>query len=161
MHEGPPQGAQQRAIPGQAVADLEGETEYPLAHGDVRHDLIDQARGGVCHAAAHAAGAEGAPFARERHQAAVVARGAAQPQEAVRQDAALQEGAQVALHVPRQGVIAAAGLLQEGLQMLGQYLVEQGVLGLVALVRAGEWNGGGVHAAGIANAVPAVAAGGG
>ena len=34
--------------------------------------------------------------------------------------------------------------------MLGQHLVGQAVLELVALKRAGEWNDGGVHAAGAA-----------
>ena len=53
----------------------------------------------------------------------------------------------VALHVPRQRVIRRAGLLREGFQVLGQHLVERDVLGLVAVVLAGEWVGGGLHAA--------------
>ena len=53
------------------------------------------------------------------------------------EDAAVQEGARVALDIPRQRVIRRAGLLQEGLQVLGQHLVERAVLGLVAVVRAG------------------------
>ena len=72
------------------------------------------------------------------------------------QDAAIQEGAPVTLPVPRQRVVAAAGLRQEGLQVLGQHLIEPAVFWLVALVHAREWSGGGVHASGTAKAAPDV-----
>ena len=55
-------------------------------------DVIDQVRGALRHASRPARGTEPAALAAERHQLVVATIGAAQAQEAVRQDAALQEG---------------------------------------------------------------------
>ncbi len=81
---------------------------------------------------------------------------AAQPQEAVRQDAAFQEGVELVLDEPRQvGTGGLFGLSEERRGMLLHQAVQRGLLGPVALVvhrarsgRAALWltrPRGGVH----------------
>jgi hypothetical protein len=53
-------GAQEGAIPGEAIAQREGEAEDPLAYGDVGQDAVHQVGGGVGHAATEAGGVEAA-----------------------------------------------------------------------------------------------------
>jgi hypothetical protein len=64
--------------------------QHPLPHRHVRDDVVDQVRCGLRHAPCAARGAETPPLAAERQQLVVAALAAAQPQEAVRQDAAAQ-----------------------------------------------------------------------
>ncbi len=51
-----PRPAQQKPVMGETLADLDGEAEHPLAHGDAGQDVIGQARGGVGHPAPQATG---------------------------------------------------------------------------------------------------------
>ena len=91
--------AHQLAVPGQAIANLEGQTQHPLAHGDRRQDLVDQTSGGVHHAPSHATGAEGTSLAGEGHDALVRAVFTPYAQEACGQDATVKVGAQLFLDV--------------------------------------------------------------
>ena len=65
-------------------------------------DVINQMRGSLCHAASAARGAKATPLAGEGDQLVVSAVAAAQPQETVGQDAALQKGVELVLHELRQ-----------------------------------------------------------
>jgi len=81
--------------------------------------MIDQLRGGLRHAPRSTRWAEPSALATERQQLVVPAVGTAQAQEAVRQDAARQEGVELVTDELRQA--SASGLLslsEEGLGVL-------------------------------------------
>jgi len=67
------EGGEQLAVPGQPLADLEGEAEHPLAGGRVGQDVVDEVGGGVGPAAAQAGGASSGASCRS--SSARVARG--------------------------------------------------------------------------------------
>jgi len=139
------QGAQKSAqylagesrIPGTAVPQRVWQGEDPLACGDLREYSIDEVCGGVRHASSSAGGTQAPSFTREGEQAVVAAGIAVQAQEPVGQDAAVEIGAQFALHETsdRRALLACAR--EEALEVLSHDFVEQRVLGLVALVLDG------------------------
>jgi hypothetical protein len=90
-------GADQRPVPGQAVTDLVGEAQYPLAHRDGGEHLLGQPRRRVGHATAQARRAEAALLAGKRHHPTLTAIFAAHPQEPVGEDAAFEIRAQLLL----------------------------------------------------------------
>ena len=92
-------------------------------------------RRGVGHAAAAARGTEAAALARERHQTVVAALVAAQAQEAVREDSAAQEGAELLLDEVRRGPFAHPRAREEGLELLAEDAMHQGVFGRARCVR--------------------------
>ena len=105
-----------------------------------------------------ARGAEPSALATERHQFVVATIGAAQAQEAVRQDAALQERVELVFDELRQaGAGGRLGLGEEAPGMLLHQAVQRGLLGSVALVvdlgaitmRPAGWAGVGLHALGM------------
>ena len=109
--------------------------EHPLAHRHMGDDVVHQVRSGLCHAAGAARRAKAAPLAAEGDQFVVAAVNAAQPQEAVGQDAALEEGAELVLHELRQiGPGGGFGLGEEGRGVLLHQTVPRGLLGVVTLV---------------------------
>src|SRR5437016_2482891 len=61
--------AAERVIVGEEIAQAVRKREHPLAHGNVRQDVIDEVGGLLRHAAAAAARTKAASFARERHEA--------------------------------------------------------------------------------------------
>ncbi|MBK8763788.1 MAG: hypothetical protein IPM01_03835 [Burkholderiaceae bacterium] len=65
-------------------------------------DVVDQVRRRLCHAPRAARRAKAAPLATEGDELVVAAVAAAQSQEAVREDAALQERVELVLHELRQ-----------------------------------------------------------
>ena len=69
----------------------------PLARGDPGNDLLDQVGGGLGHAPPGTGGTKPPPLAAEGQQQLVVAGVTAQPQKAMREDAALQVVVQFAL----------------------------------------------------------------
>jgi hypothetical protein len=75
-------------------------------------------RGGVGHPAPAARGTEAAALARERHEAIVAAVVAAQAQEAVSQDAAAQEGAELLLDEVRRRTLARPRAREEPFELL-------------------------------------------
>jgi len=118
--------------------------------------VLDQMRGALRHAPRSARGAEPSALATKRHELVVAAIGAAQAQEAVRQDAALQERVELGFDELRQaGTKGLFGLGKEALGVLLHQAVQRGLLGSVALVvhrarssRAALWLArprGGVH----------------
>ena len=81
----------QLGLCGQQHAKRDGQGQDPLPHRHVGNDVIHEVRRGLRHAPRAARRAEPATLAAERQQLVVTALGAAQPQESMRQDAALEE----------------------------------------------------------------------
>ena len=80
-------------------------------------------------------GLQAAPLAGESDQLVVAAAATAQPQEAMRQDAALQKGVELVLHELRQvGSGGGFDLGEESRGVLLHQAVQRGLVGAVALV---------------------------
>lgn len=124
-------------VVGDAVAQVVGQAQDPLAQGSVGHDAVDEVGGQAGHALATAGGAEAAALAGEGDEAVVTAAVAVHAGEAVGEDAAVEEGAQLAAHEARKTALGSGGGGEEGLQVLLQRAVERGGLGLAAAVAAG------------------------
>ena len=98
-----------------------GEGEYPLAHGQVRQDMLGEVGGDLRHAPGVAGGAGPTALAGEGDQAlmaAVVAPGAGEP---VRENAAMEVGPEVPLDPGGDAVtqrVALSGPGQEGLEAM-------------------------------------------
>jgi hypothetical protein len=121
--------ARERAIVGAAVAKGVGQREYPLTDRHHREHAVHEVRRGVGHAPAATRRAEAAPLARERHESIVAALVAAQAQEAVREEAAAQEGAKLLLDEVRRGALARSCAGEKGLELLADHAVQEVVLG--------------------------------
>ena len=93
-------------------------------------------RGRFGHASTAAAGAEAAPFARQRHHKIARTTVAVESNQALGQHAAIEEGSQLLLHEARHAyrAIVHRGSLQECLQVILQDLVKHALLGSPALV---------------------------
>jgi len=128
-------GRHQLGLCGQQQAQRDGQRQNPLAHRHVGNDVVDQVRRRLRHAPGPARGAKAAPLAREGDQLVVAAVAAAQSQEAVGQDAALQEGVELILDELRQvGASLGLSLLDEGRRVLLHQAVQRGLFRAVALV---------------------------
>src|SRR5438094_9185289 len=110
----------ERVIVGEEIAQAVRQREHPLAHGNVRQDVIDEVCGLLRHAAAAAARTKAASFARERHEALEGTALAPNAREASAERAARQELAELSLdEAGEPAAIAAVGdLAQEGFQVL-------------------------------------------
>jgi ABC-type cobalamin transport system permease subunit len=98
-------------------------------------DVVHQVRRGLRHAPRAARGAKAAALAAEREQLVVAALAAAQPQEAMRQDAALQEGFELVLDEPGQlGASAGLGVGDEAGRVLLYQAVQRSLFRTVAFV---------------------------
>ncbi len=121
---------EQGRVPGQSIAKRVRQTQHPLAHRHVRHDLVDQARRPLGHPPPSARGADAATLATEGHEDVVLARRAAATGKAMRQDSAPQIAPQLRLDKRREA--RAAGVLvdplEECLQVLTQDQVQRPVL---------------------------------
>ena len=125
----------QLGLRGQQQAQRDRQRQHPLPHRHVRDDVVDQVRRGLRHAPRAARRAEPAALAAEGQQLVVAALAAAQPQEAVGQDAALEEGVELVLDEPRQlGSGAGLGVGDEAGRVLLHQAVQRGLLRAVALV---------------------------
>jgi hypothetical protein len=120
------------------VAKRVGKREHPLANGNLGKDAVDEVGRGVRHTPAPARRAEAAALAREGDEAVVAAAVTVQPQEAVRQDATAQEGAELLLDEARYRLIAVGRAREKALELLADDLVEEGLLRLMALVLGHE-----------------------
>src|SRR3954453_12644931 len=69
-----------------------GNESTPLAHRHARDHAVDQVGSALRHAPRPAGGAKSAPLTGESHQLLVAALTTAQPQKAVREDAAFEKG---------------------------------------------------------------------
>jgi hypothetical protein len=87
--------------------------------------FIDETGGGVCHTAAAAGWAEAAPLAGEGDDAVVPAVIAVDAQEAVRGDAAIEKGAEVAHDEERYRATLHLPVGEEGGQMLRDRMVQR------------------------------------
>jgi hypothetical protein len=97
--------------------------------------MVHQVRRGLRHPPGAARRAEPPPLAAERQQLVVAALAAAQPQEAVGQDAALEEGFELVLDEARQLRSGAGlGVCDEAGRMLLHRVMQRGLLGAVAFV---------------------------
>src|SRR2546429_1615055 len=123
-------GAAERVIVGEEIAQAVRKREHPLAHGNVRQDVIDEVGGLLRHAAAAAARTKAASFARERHEALEGTALAPNAREASAERAARQELAELSLdEAGEPAAIAAVGdLAQEGFQVLADDAMEDGAL---------------------------------
>jgi hypothetical protein len=120
---------------GQQQAQWDRQGQDTLAHRHVRNDLVHQVRRSLRHAPLAARRAEPAPLAAEGQQLVVAALAAAQPQETVSQDAALEEGIELVLDEARQlGPGAVLGARDEAGRVLLHQAVQRGLLRAVALV---------------------------
>ncbi len=101
--------------------------------------MIDEMGRGFAHAPRATTGTEAAPLAAERNERRATAAGAHDPREAVGQDAAAEEGAELAHDEARKGSAIRIGgeAREEGLQVFGEELIERGLLRLAAAVAAG------------------------
>ena len=129
--------AAERVIVGEEIAQAVRQREHPLAHGDVRQDVIDEVCGLLRHAAAAAARTKAASFARERHEALEGTALAPNAREASAERAARQELAELSLdEAGEPAAIAAVGdLAQEGFQVLAHDAMEDGALRGPGLIR--------------------------
>jgi len=135
-------GAPQRVIPRELVAQAMRQRQHPLADRHGTQDRIDEVCGAFGHAAAPATGTH-PTFARKRDQALGVARVASKASEAPGPDAACNEVAELPLDEGRQAVAAGAlgGGAEKGGEMLAHDLVEHGVLGEpTSILRVGAPN---------------------
>ena len=87
----------------------------------------------LCHAPGAAGGAKPAPLGAECHQLVVAAVAAAQSQEAVREDAAFEEGVELVLDELRQAG-PGLSLREEGCGVLLHQVVQRGLFRAVSLV---------------------------
>jgi hypothetical protein len=109
--------AAQGGVPRQSVAQAIRQRQDPLAHRHPRQHLVDEIGGTLCHAPPSTARAEAAPLAGDGQEALEGAVGAPKPREAVGQDPAREELAELLLDEAGQAVSVAAvgGFPAEGL----------------------------------------------
>ena len=129
VQEGPDEdaedGAAEAVVPGEQVAQAVGEAQHPLADGDAGQHTIHEVGGALGHAAAPATGAEATALAGEGDQPLQGAGVAPEPREAVGEDAAGQELAELPLHEP--GEAGAVGALSRFLEKGVQVGADDGV----------------------------------
>jgi hypothetical protein len=108
----------------------------PLARRDAREDAVDQVSGRPLHPPRRARWANSAALTRECDERLVATRGAAHAGEAVDENATAQIALELRDDEPRQAaaVIASFRLGEEGVQVLADGLVQEGLLRLAAAV---------------------------
>ena len=125
----------QQWLRGQQQAQRDRQRQHPLAHRHMGDDVVDQMGRGLRHAPRAARGAKPAALAAEGDELVVAAVAATQPQETMRQDAALKKGLELVRHELRQaGGRSGVDLGEEGRGVLLHQAVKRGLLGAVALV---------------------------
>ena len=82
----------QLGLRGQQQAQRDRQRQHPLPHRHVWDDVVDKVRRSLRHPARAARETEPTPLAAERQRLVVAALAAAQPQEAVGLDTALEDG---------------------------------------------------------------------
>ncbi|MFZ1058261.1 MAG: hypothetical protein WAP47_03600 [Candidatus Rokuibacteriota bacterium] len=137
-------GAAEAVVPGEQVAQAVGEAQDPLADGDAGQHTIHEVGGALGHAPTAAARAEATALAGEGDQPLQGAGVAPEPREAVGEDAAGEELAELLLDEAGQaGAVGALGRCAEkGLQVGADDGVEDAALGVAwAVGRAREDHG--------------------
>ncbi len=105
-------GRHQLGLRGQQQAQRDRQRQHPLPNRHMGDDVVHQMRRRLRHASGAARRAKAAPLAAEGDELVVAAVTAAQPQKAVGQDAALEEGVELVLHELRQ--VGAGGIFGLG-----------------------------------------------
>ena len=132
--EGGQDGAAQVAAVGDACAQREGKGEHPLADAVGGQDPVDEVGGALGHLPGVARGAESAVLAREGHDAGGITVGAAEQREARGLgDAAQQVVLELPADVRRQEAAVGLGAVEEGVEVA----VEHPVQGVFAAPRGG------------------------
>src|SRR5262249_41322565 len=128
-HEHPDNRPTQGVVEREPVAQPVRDGERPLPDGNPGQDRLDEIRGLLGHAPPAATGADRAAFARQRHEALERAVVAANPQEAMDEQSTPEQGAELAFDEAGQPRPVGAGGRrgEEGLQMLADYSVQNGV----------------------------------
>jgi hypothetical protein len=128
-------GRHELGLCGQQQAQEDGQRQHPLAHRHPGDHVVLQVSSCLRHAPGAAGKAEPAPLATESDQLVVAAVTAAQPQETVSQDAALEEPAKLVLDELRQvDACSAFGLGNEGRGVLLHQAVQRGLFRAVAFM---------------------------
>ena len=133
-HEETQDGARERGVVGEAIAEREGQREHPLPHGDLRQDPIHQVGGCVGHTPPAAGGTEAAALAREGDDAVQAAGVAVHAHEAAGEDAAAEEAPELALDEAGHRALTGLRAGQEGLELRLNHSVEDTLLGAAACV---------------------------
>jgi len=119
----------------QQQAQRNRQRQNPVAHRDTRDDMVDQVGRRLGHAPGSARRTKPPALAAEGDQLVVAAVAAAQPQEAMRQDAVFEKGVELARDEFRQvGDGRGLSLLEEGGGVLLHQAVQRGLLRAVAFV---------------------------
>jgi len=118
----------------QKVAQGKGEADDPLAKRDIGKHLIRQQGDGLGHAVGATAGAEATLLTGKRDLSLEGAFVAVYPEKAVLEAAALQVGLELLVDMVRQGISLMGHLLDKGGIVRLDKLVEQCLVGRVALV---------------------------
>lgn len=101
-HEDPADGAAEVRIQGEQVTQTPGKRDDPLAHGDIRKDVVHEVGGGLGHAASSTGGAEPSALAGEGNQEVGATAETVEAAEAMGEDSASEVGAELAFDVRRQ-----------------------------------------------------------
>jgi hypothetical protein len=125
-------GAAEAVVPGEQIAQPVGQAEDPLPHGDAGQHAVHEAGGALGHAPAAAARTEAAPLAGKGNQPLLGTGVATQAGEAVGQDAAGEELAELLLHELRQAgtVGTVSRFAEKGLQVSADNGMEDAALRL-------------------------------
>jgi hypothetical protein len=123
---------------GEKKAETERHAQHELSHGYVGDDMVHNVGGTRVHATRAAARADRTPLlAAESDESRPTARGAFCDGETSGQDPTIKEGSERSLDIPWQSpVVLLSCLAEEGLQVFGNDLVQESLLGLVALATA-------------------------
>jgi hypothetical protein len=136
---------QRRPIALHEVAQPLGHRQHPLAHRQVRKNMVHQVRRRLLHAPRVARGADCATLAREGYRLVMRAVLAPHPRKTVGQDAALQVFAKRLRYIGQWGVLVALAIdlagaeeRKPGLQMTGHGAVQHRALGMARVVELGS-----------------------
>ena len=122
------------------IAQRDGHRDHPLPGRHPRDHLFHQMRPHLGHAPSSTGGTKSPLLAAESEQHRVWAGVTAQPHKAMRQDAALQGGVKLFLHILGQPSAVRIGREggQKRFEVLGNHLVEHCVAGVSRLVCRGD-----------------------
>jgi hypothetical protein len=139
--EGTQEGAKdlsrQPCIPGASVSQRIRKREHPLTDRHMRQHAIDEPGRCVRHSQAAAGRAEPSALARKGDEPIVTAGVAMDAQKSMREDPALEIGADLSLDKASNRRALSSRASQEGLELFANDFVEKSLLGLMALISNG------------------------
>ncbi|HWA73778.1 MAG TPA: hypothetical protein VG937_15645 [Polyangiaceae bacterium] len=109
-----------------------------MSYGNFWENSLNQVRSRPAHSSGIAGWARASPLARKRDQEFLTTELAARSQKTKGVDTALEEGAEFLLDVGgKTSLVLLAGFGQEGFQMLGHELIENGLRGAMLAIFGG------------------------